>query len=82
MPGILRVLRDWNHPVTLVTRGHTVLRDLDLWAEMAAKDQAMVGVSVTTLDVDLSRAMEPRAPAPATRLKMIRELARAGSRCG
>lgn len=78
MPGILRVLRDWNHPVTLVTRGQTVLRDLDLWAEMAAKDQAMVGISVTTLDADLSRAMEPRAPAPATRLKMIRELARAG----
>ncbi|MBC9246619.1 PA0069 family radical SAM protein [Paracoccus sp. 11-3] len=78
MPGILRVLRDWNHPVTLVTRGRTVLRDLDLWAEMAAKDQAAVGVSVTTLDAELSRAMEPRAPAPATRLKMIHDLAKAG----
>lgn len=78
MPGILRVLRDWNHPVTLVTRGQTVLRDLDLWAEMAAKDQAAVGVSVTTLDADLARALEPRAPAPATRIRMIRELARAG----
>lgn len=78
MPGILRVLRDWNHPVTLVTRGQTVLRDLDLWAEMAARDQAAVGVSLTTLDADLARALEPRAPAPSTRLRMIRELSRAG----
>lgn len=78
MPGILRVLRDWNHPATLVTRGQTVLRDLDLWAELAAKDQAAVGISLTTLDTALARAMEPRAPAPATRLRMIRELARAG----
>ncbi|MCS5602556.1 MAG: PA0069 family radical SAM protein [Paracoccus sp. (in: a-proteobacteria)] len=78
MPGILRVLRDWNHPATLVTRGQTVLRDLDLWAEMAARDQAAVGISITTLQQDLARAMEPRAPAPATRLRMIRELSRAG----
>lgn len=78
MPGILRVLRDWNHPVTLVTRGRTVLRDLDLWAELAARDLAAVGISVTTLDAGLARALEPRAPAPATRLQMIRALARAG----
>lgn len=78
MPGILRVLRDWNHPVTLVTRGRTVLRDLDLWAELAAKDMAAVGVSVTTLDTGLARALEPRAPAPETRLRMIRDLSRAG----
>ena len=78
MPGLLRVLRDWNHPVTLITRGRTVLRDLDLWAEMAARDQAAVGVSLTTLDADLARALEPRAPAPETRLAMIRALSRAG----
>lgn len=78
MPGILRVLRDWNHPVTLVTRGQTVLRDLDLWAELAARDQAAVGVSITTLDAALARAMEPRAPTPATRLRMIRDLSKAG----
>ncbi len=78
MPGILRVLRDWNHPVTLVTRGHTVLRDLDLWAELAARDMAAIGISITTLDPALARAMEPRAPAPQTRLRMIHDLARAG----
>ncbi|TBN42550.1 PA0069 family radical SAM protein [Paracoccus subflavus] len=78
MPGILRVLSDWNHPATLVTRGHTVLRDLDLWAELAAKGMAAVGVSITTLDAGLARAMEPRAPAPQTRLRMIRGLSAAG----
>ncbi|MTE00183.1 PA0069 family radical SAM protein [Paracoccus sp. YIM 132242] len=78
MPGILRVLSDWNHPVTLVTRGTVVLRDLALWAELAAKQMAAVGVSITTLDLDLARAMEPRAPTPATRLRMIRELSAAG----
>lgn len=78
MPGILRVLRDWNHPVTLITRGRTVLRDLDLWAELAAKDMTAIGISLTTLDAELARAMEPRAPAPETRLKMIRDLSRAG----
>src|SRR5690606_28117535 len=74
----LRVLRDWNHPATLVTRGRTVLRDLDLWAELAAKDQAAIGISVTTLDAGLARALEPRAPAPQTRLQMIGALAKAG----
>lgn len=78
MPGILRVLSDWNHPATLVTRGHTVLRDLDLWAELAAKGMAAVGVSITTLDAGLARAMEPRAPTPQTRLGMIRGLSAAG----
>lgn len=78
MPGLLRVLRDWNHPATLVTRGRLVLRDLDLWAEMAAKDQAEIGISVTTLDADLARLLEPRAPAPLTRIGMIREMSRAG----
>lgn len=78
MPTLLRVLSDWNHPVTLVTRGQTVLRDLDLWASLARRRMTAVGVSVTTLDRRLSRAMEPRAPAPATRIRMIRELAGAG----
>ena len=78
MPPILRVLSDWNHPVTLVTRGHTVLRDVDLLGELAAKGMAHVGVSVTTLDAGLARTLEPRAPAPATRLRMIRDLAAAG----
>ncbi|CAM3009851.1 DNA repair photolyase [Paracoccus aminovorans] len=78
MRGCLQVLHDWNHPLSLVTRGATVMRDADLLGAMAAKAQVMVCISITTLDAELARAMEPRAPAPATRLRMIRVLAEAG----
>ncbi|MFS4439283.1 PA0069 family radical SAM protein [Paracoccaceae bacterium GXU_MW_L88] len=78
MPKLLRVLSDWNHPVTLVTRGRLVLRDVDLWGELAAKNMALAGVSLTTLNAKLARQMEPRAPTPQTRLKMIEGLTKAG----
>ncbi len=78
MREVLGVLSDWSHPVGIVTRGRLVTRDLDILGPMAARGLATVGISVTTLDPDLSRAMEPRAPAPATRLAMIRALADAG----
>lgn len=78
MRACLQVLCDWNHPLTLVTRGQGVLRDLDLLGAMAARRQVMVGVSITTLDAGLARQLEPRAPTPATRLRMIRTLAGAG----
>ena len=80
MRGCLQVLRDWNHPLSIVTRGRTILRDLDLIGAMAARGQVFVGVSLTTLDAGLARQMEPRAPAPAIRLGMIRALADAGVR--
>lgn len=76
--SVLEVLRDWNHPVTITTRGALVERDLDLLGPMAAKGLVEVGISLTTLDTDLARAMEPRAPSPARRLAMIRALAGAG----
>ncbi|MFD1797261.1 PA0069 family radical SAM protein [Paracoccus aurantiacus] len=78
MPDLWQVLLDWNHPASLVTRGQTVLRDLPLIAAMAARQLVHVGVSITTLDAGLARRMEPRAPAPATRLRMIRDMAAAG----
>ncbi|WP_018001283.1 PA0069 family radical SAM protein [Paracoccus sp. N5] len=78
MRACLQVLHDWNHPLSLVTRGATVMRDVDLLGAMAARGQATAGVSITTLDAALARQMEPRAPAPATRLRMIRVLADAG----
>lgn len=80
MRACLQVLLDWNHPLSLVTRGATVLRDLDLLGELAARRLVAVGVSITSLDAALSRALEPRAPAPATRLRMVEGLARAGVR--
>lgn len=75
---VLQVLSDFNHPVAMVTRGATILRDLELWASLAARGLGQVGISLTTLDAGLARAMEPRAPTPATRLRMIRELSAAG----
>lgn len=74
----LEVLRDFNHPIAVVTKGSLIERDLDILSEMAAKGLARVGISVTTLDPDLSRRMEPRAPTPARRLAIINRLAEAG----
>ena len=76
--SVLEVLRDWKHPVTITTRGALVERDLDILGPMAAEGLCEVGVSVTTLDAGLARAMEPRAPSPARRLAMIRALSDAG----
>ena len=78
MRGCLQVLKEWNHPLSIVTRGRTILRDTDILAAMAAKSLVHVGVSLTTLDATLARELEPRAPAPQTRLQMIRGLAGAG----
>lgn len=78
MRGILEALRDFNHPVGIVTKGTLIERDIDILAEMAAKDLTRVGISVTTLDPKTSRAMEPRVPLPAARLRTIRRLTDAG----
>lgn len=78
MRDILGVLQAFRHPVWITTRGTTVERDIDLIAPMAAEGLAAVSISVTTLDESLARKMEPRAPAPARRLQMIRRLAEAG----
>ncbi|WP_417699967.1 PA0069 family radical SAM protein [Pseudophaeobacter sp.] len=74
----LEVLQQFNHPVAIVTKGVLVERDLDILADMATRGLVRVGISVTTLDPDLSRRMEPRAPTPARRLAVIHRLASAG----
>ena len=79
---ILRVLSDFNHPVGIVTKNHLVTRDIDILADMARRNLAEVFLSVTTLDKDLARAMEPRASAPHRRLEAIRALATAGIPAG
>ena len=76
--SVLEVLARFRHPVTIVTKGHLVLRDLDLLQELAQQRLCQVFISVTTLDEDLKRGLEPRAPSPAARLKAVRELAAAG----
>jgi len=78
MREILQVLNDFNHPVTITTKGALITRDIDILADMATRDLVNVGVSVTTLDPVLSRKMEPRAAAPARRIEVIGRLADAG----
>ena len=75
---LLEVLLRFRHPVTIVTKGALVLRDLDLLAEMARQRLARVMISLTTLDDDLKRVLEPRAASPGARLRAIRVLREAG----
>jgi DNA repair photolyase len=75
---ILEVLARCRHPVTIITKSALVLRDLDLLVELAKDGLAGVGVSVTTLDVELKRVMEPQAASPRARLEAVRRLNEAG----
>jgi DNA repair photolyase len=76
--GILEVLAEHDHPVTITTKSARVLRDLDILGPMAAKGLVSVYMSVTTLERDIALRMEPRASAPARRIAAIRALAAAG----
>jgi len=76
--SVLEVLACYRHPVVIVTKSAGVLRDLDLLGELARQELVQVFVSLTTLDADLARRMEPRAAAPHRRLAAIRGLAGAG----
>ncbi|MBM3536018.1 MAG: PA0069 family radical SAM protein [Alphaproteobacteria bacterium] len=80
--GILEVLRDYRHPFTIITKSHLVTRDLDILGPMAKENLCRVGLSVTTLDRDLARKMEPRASTPSRRIEAIRLLAEAGVEAG
>jgi DNA repair photolyase len=76
--ALLELLLEHRHPVTIVTKGSLILRDLDLLAAFAELDLIAVSVSVTTLDDELKRRMEPRTAGPKQRLAMIKALAAAG----
>ncbi len=74
--GILETLSDCNHPATIVTKGAAIIeRDIELLACMAKRNLVAVYISVTTLDKNLKRTLEPRAASPAARLAIIRKLA-------
>ncbi len=75
---VIEVLREARHPFGLVTKSSGVERDLDLIAPMAADKLAAIYVTITSLDRDLARKLEPRAAAPHRRLRTIRTLAEAG----
>src|SRR5580692_707092 len=76
--AILQALRDFRHPVTIVSKSALIQRDLDILGEMAKHRLASVTISVTTLDRSLARSMEPRASTPERRLETIAALAGAG----
>lgn len=78
MRGVLEVLAGFGHPVGIATKGVMVERDVDILAPMSALGLARVGISLTTLDRDLARTMEPRVPGPTRRLRAIERLAEAG----
>jgi DNA repair photolyase len=76
--ALLEVLDDTRHPVTIVTKSGGIVRDLDLLTRMAARQQLLVFISITTLDNGLARVLEPRASTAARRLAAVRALADAG----
>lgn len=75
---IVEVLAETQHPFSVVTKSSGIERELDLIAPMAAQGLVSVYLSITTLDNDLARILEPRAAAPARRLRTIQALASAG----
>jgi DNA repair photolyase len=75
---ILEVLAEFEHPVGLLTKSALIQRDLDILGPMAAKGLVKAGVSITTLDRDMARIMEPRAATPPRRIETIRALKQAG----
>ncbi len=78
MRSILEVLYEFRHPVGIVTKSALILRDLDILAPMAELGLVKVALSVTTLDRDLARTMEPRAATPSRRIEAIAGLRKAG----
>ena len=76
--SLLEVLWEHRHPVSIVTKSASVVRDLDLLAPMAEEGLVKVALSVTTLDAKLARRMEPRASTPARRMEALQMLSEAG----
>ena len=74
----LEVLAEFRNPVSIITKNHLVARDIDILADMARDNAACVVLSVTTLDKELQRTMEPRASTAEMRLDAVRALADAG----
>ncbi len=74
----LEVFAEFRNPIAIITKNHLVTRDRDILAQMAAWQGARVNVSITTLDRELARTLEPRASTPQRRLEAVRQLSEAG----
>jgi len=75
---LLEVMREFRHPVGIITKSATIERDIDILADLARDNLVHAAVSITTLDRNLHRVMEPRAAAPQRRIEVVRNLAEAG----
>lgn len=74
----LEVANECNQPISIITKNALVLRDLDLLRDMASRNLAHVNLSITTLDTNLARVMEPRTSIPDARFRAVSTLADAG----
>jgi DNA repair photolyase len=75
---VIQVLSEHNQAFAAITKNSLIERDIDLLAPMAAKGLMMAAITITTLDADIARTLEPRAATPARRLRTIRALSEAG----
>jgi DNA repair photolyase len=76
--GCLEVAAECHQPVGIITKNALVIRDLDVLKQLAAYRAVRVSLSITTLDAQLARTMEPRTSAPEAKLRAIRQLTDAG----
>jgi DNA repair photolyase len=74
----LEVFNEFKNPVALITKNALVTRDIDVLQDLAAAKAVSVTLSITSLNLKISKVMEPRASVPAARLKAVEELAKAG----
>ncbi len=74
----LQVFLKYRNPVTMITKSHLITRDLDILRELARLNLVSAQFSITTLDPDLARIMEPRAASPVRRMEALRLLSEAG----
>jgi DNA repair photolyase len=74
----LKVLAEFRNPAFIITKNYLVTRDMDIFRELVQHNCIQVVISITTLDKELARKMEPRASIPALRLKAVEELSKAG----
>lgn len=75
---ILELLAAYRHPVSIITKGALIERDIELLSNMAKDGLCSVKVSVTTLDNELKNKLEPRAASPSARLRAVKQLTAAG----
>ncbi|MBD3275817.1 MAG: PA0069 family radical SAM protein [Candidatus Marinimicrobia bacterium] len=74
----LKVLTEFRNPVAMITKNHLVTRDIDILTEMAQRNTVNINLSLTTLDGELKKTMEPRTSHPDRRLRAIHDLSEQG----